>query len=119
MAIKFKDIPGFPDYQVSKYGDVRSVEREREEFRNGKWQTRRYKSKIIKPNLHKPSSSGYYKVQLCYGLDCRFYVSVHKLVMLAWGKDFDPRTKILFKIKSKYDYSYTNLKQTDIDHGRH
>lgn len=115
--LKWRNIPGYPDYQVTKCGKVRSVEREREEYRNGKWQTRTYPSRRIKPNLHHGNPNAYYKVQLCYGLDFRIWVSVHKLVMLAWGKNFDPSTKIKFR-STKHNLSLANLKQTNHKHGK-
>ena len=89
--LKWRNIPGYPDYQVTKCGKVRSVEREREEYRNGKWQTRTYPSRRIKPNL--------------------------QLVMLAWGKNFDPSTKIKFR-STKHNLSLANLKQTNHKHGK-
>lgn len=113
----WRNIPGYPDYQVTKCGKVRSVERQREEFRNGKWVLRTYPSKRIKPNLHHANPFSYYKVQLCYGVDCRFSVHIHKLVMLAWGKNFDPDTKIMFR-STKHNLSIANLKQTNYKHGK-
>lgn len=70
------------EYQVSDSGQVRSLDREAQVFRNGVgFETRRHKGKLLKPTATK---NGYLLVSLTRPGGYRAYAYVHRLVAAAF-----------------------------------
>lgn len=77
--MKWKTIKGFPAYQVSDSGEVRSVERSSSYFRRGGKVTAHFKSRPLK----KYSRRGYWAVGLFDGSK-QIQFSIHRLVAEAF-----------------------------------
>lgn len=102
----WKPIPGYENYyQVSNYGNIKSLPRI---LKNG-YATYLSKEKLLTP---KKNSTGYLWVKLCIGNEKSF--SVHRLVMLAFiGKsDLIVNHKDLDKTNNKLDnLEYCTIKE--------
>lgn len=86
----FKQIPGFPDYQVSTWGRVRRT-------RTGK---------ILKPEVH---TKGYLRVDLYDIFGNRTHKKVHRLVAEAFVGNPFGKPHINHIDGNKQNNSYTNL----------
>ena len=75
---EWKPVEGFPDYEVSNCGNVRSVDRKRA-YRHG---LRTVKGKMLKP-LPNPKRGGYQCVELC-DKSKHYHFQIHRLVASAF-----------------------------------
>lgn len=79
MIEMWRDIPGYPGYQASREGQIRSIDREWQQLsKQGTLHTHRIKGRVLKPA---PSQSGH--LTLVPGR-AHGTTNVHKLVALAF-----------------------------------
>jgi hypothetical protein len=94
----WKNIKEVSDYyQVSNYGNVRSVDRV--------VNNRNYKGTIIKPML---SYGGYYQVQLRVNIK-KYVFSIHRLVAMYFVENDDEKLFVNHKNENKLDNHFNNL----------
>lgn len=91
MKEVYKDIPGFPNYQVSNLGNVKNIKRD----------------KIKEPGN---DSHGYLKVDL-YKNSKRTTRKIHRLVANAFLPEDPKRTDINHKDSNKHNNVVTNLER--------
>lgn len=109
----WRDIPGFPDYQVSRFGQVRSIAR----YITTKRGTRQYVSGGILSTTS--DSDGYLHVTVVNS-GTPYVVSVHRIVALTWILNPDRKPTVNHKDGNKQNNNVTNLEwasqQEQIDH---
>lgn len=104
----WKDIPEFEGkYQVSNFGNVRSLDR-KILYKDGR--TRRYTGKILKPIAN---SDGYLNIQLCDGCDVLKTIKVHRLVAEAFVPNPDGYLEINHIDEDKTNNNALNLEWCD------
>ena len=96
-ALRWREVPGWPEYEISEYGDVRR------RMAGG--------SPIAKPGkLLRPSGSGYRHVNL-HGGAGRQHISLHRLVALAFiGEPPSCRHQVAHNDGDRLNNHYTNLR---------
>lgn len=105
MKEVFKDIPGYPNYQVSNYGNIKSLPRKIKTKGDVWWLT---EERILKPGKDKKS---YFIVALCEKNKKRTHY-IHRLVWDYFGKG--ERDGLVLQIdhidNNKHNNKITNLR---------
>lgn len=90
----WKDIPGFENYQISNYGNVKSLN-----------YGRTGKTKLLKPTI---SGKGYLQVRLSKSGKPNALL-VHRLVAMAFIQNLNNRKQINHKDENKFNNNANNL----------
>lgn len=94
----WKDIPGFENYQISNYGNVKSLN-----------YGRTGKPKLLKPTV---SGKGYLQVRLSKSGKPNALL-VHRLVAMAFVQNLNNRKQINHKDENKFNNNADNLEWCD------
>ena len=94
----WKDIPGFENYQISNYGNVKSLN-----------YGRTGKTKLLKPTI---SVNGYLQVRLSKSGKPNALL-VHRLVAMAFVQNLNNRKQINHKDENKFNNNGDNLEWWD------
>ena len=94
----WKDIPGFENYQISNYGNVKSLN-----------YGRTGKTKLLKPTI---SGKGYLQVRLSKSGKPNALL-VHRLVAMAFIQNLNNRKQINHKDENKFNNNANNLEWCD------
>ena len=109
----WKPVEGFPDYEISKVGRVKSLPRV---VKNGTTSTMKLKEKILKFNIHR---GGYSQVSLRKG-GRSFKVYVHRLVAVAFLSNPDNLPQVNHEDGDKSNNREDNLEwSTQSDNNLH
>lgn len=103
MVEIWSKIRGFPSYEVSSLGRVRSLDRKT--FHAGWGRFRSIKGRLLKPRLHK---QGYVKVVLCKDGE-EFNKYIHRLVAETFLINPENKAEVNHKNGVKSDNKVTNL----------
>ena len=106
----WKDIPNFPNYQVSNFGNVRSLDRKIRQWNRFDNIERIYNGKILKPKLTK---RGYLSVGLTVDKKTK-YCLIHRLVANCFLEEFDEKLTVDHIDCNKLNNNANNLQMVTI-----
>ena len=102
---EWRDIPGYPNYQVSNIGRVKSIER-------NVWNGRGYYT--LSERIIKPSKDKYGYINVCiYGEYKREKIQVHRLVAKAFLENPNNLPQVNHKDECKTNNNVENLEYCD------
>lgn len=105
----WKEIPGFPNYEISNKSNVKSIARIKYKIYGGKYNglvvPQSYPEKILTPRLN---NAGYYGVHLYHKGKMQTF-SIHRLVALAFLPNPENKQTINHKDGNKQNNDLSNL----------
>lgn len=103
---EWREVPGFEGYEVSSEGRVRSLDRDKHAVRKQDY-VRNIKGCILKPKFDQYNRVALYKDSI------RHFISIHRLVALAFIPQIEGKPEIDHINRDKLDNRVSNLRWVD------